>query len=105
MKRSLALVMIVVMILAATSVAYAASSRRGKKVFARVCEACHVKGSDAGLIKPSEKTRSQWQRYIDKNRHKADTQVLDSMSSKDKENLLKFLHDYAADADVAETCG
>jgi len=105
MKRFISLVMIVAMVFALTSVAYAASSRRGKKVFSKVCESCHVRGSEAGKLKPSKKTMAQWKRFVQKNRHKADKKVLDDMSKKDKKNLIKFLEEYALDADIAETCG
>jgi cytochrome c2 len=105
MKRFISLFMIIAMVFALTSIAYAASSRRGKKVFSKVCEACHVKGSEAGRLKPSKKTMSQWKRFVEKNRHKADKNVLENMSEKDRKNLLKFLQDYALDAEQIETCG
>ena len=105
MKRFISLTMIIIMVFALTSVSYAASARRGKKVFAKVCEACHVKGSDAGKIKPSKKTMAQWKRFVDNNKHSADERVLEEMSEKDRKNLLKFLQDYALDADTIETCG
>ncbi|SHJ42864.1 Cytochrome c553 [Malonomonas rubra DSM 5091] len=105
MKRFIVLLIIFSMVLALTSVAYAASSRRGKKVFAKVCETCHIKGSDAGKLKPSKKTMSQWKRFVEKNKHDADPNVLKNLSSKDRKNLLKFLQEYALDADTIETCG
>lgn len=105
MKRIISLLMILAMVLAVTSLSYAASSRRGKKVFTKVCGACHIKGSDAGTLKPSKKTMAQWKRFVDKNDHDTDKHVLDDMAAKDKKNLLKFLQEYALDADTIETCG
>jgi len=105
MKRFISLMMIIAMVFALTSVAYAASARRGKRVFAKVCESCHVRGSDAGRLKPSKKTMAQWKRFVTKNKHNADKRVLDEMSEKDRKNLIKFLQDYALDADTIETCG
>lgn len=105
MKRMISLLLIFAMVLAVTSVAYAASARQGKKVFAKVCEACHVRGGDSGKIKPSSKTMAQWKRFIEKNKHDVDKKVLDDMSEKDRKNLLKFLQDYALDAETIETCG
>lgn len=105
MKRSMSLMIIVTLILAVASVSYAASSRRGKKVFAKVCKECHVKGSEAGKLKPSEKTMSQWRRFIKKNKHTGGAEIIDNLSKKDRRNLQKFLLEYALDADVAETCG
>ena len=105
MKRVLSLLMIIAMVFALTSVAYAASARRGKKVFSKVCGSCHVKGSDADRLKPSKKTMAQWKRFVEKNKHSADEKVLDEMSKKDRKNLIKFLQDYALDADTIETCG
>ena len=105
MKRSIVLLIVIAMVLALTSASYAASSRKGKKVFAKVCGSCHSRSGDAKKIKPSKKTMGQWKRFITKNKHKADPDVLNNMADKDKKNLQKFLLDYALDADVAETCG
>jgi len=105
MKRFISLLMIIAMVFALTSVAYAASSRRGKKVFAKVCETCHVRGTEAGRLKPSKKTMAQWKRFVEKNGHDADQSILEKMSKKDRKNLLKFLQEYALDAEVIETCG
>jgi cytochrome c553 len=104
MKRCISLLIIFAMVFVLASASYAASSRRGKKVFKKTCETCHVRGSDAGKIKPSSKTMSQWKRFIEKNRHD-DKSILEDMSKKDKKNLIKFLQDYALDADTIETCG
>ena len=105
MKRFISLFMVIAMVFALTSVSYAASSRRGKKVFNKVCKSCHVRGSEAGKLKPSKKTMSQWKRFVNKNKHSADEKVLEDMADKDRKNLMKFLQDYALDADTAETCG
>jgi len=105
MKRFISLLMIIAMVFALTSVSYAASARRGKKVFEKICESCHVRGSEAGRLKPSKKTMSQWKRFVKKNKHKADERVLEDMSKKDRRNLIKFLQDYALDAATIETCG
>ena len=105
MKRIISLLMIVAMVFAVASVSYAASARRGKRVFSKVCKECHVRGSDAGKLKPSKKTMAQWKRFIKRNNHKGGAETLDSMSDKDKRNLQKFLLDYALDADTIETCG
>lgn len=105
MIRSMSLFIIITLVLAVASVSYAASARRGKKVFSRVCQKCHVKGSEAGKLKPSEKTMGQWRRFIKKNKHTGGAEVIDNLSKKDRRNLQKFLLEYALDADVAETCG
>lgn len=105
MKRIISLLLISAMVFALTSVSYAASARRGKKVFAKVCGACHIKGSEAGKLKPSEKTMAQWKRFVGKNQHDADKRVLNDLSDKDRDNLLKFLLEYAVDSETIETCG
>ncbi len=105
MKRIISLLLISALFFAVTSVAYAASARAGKTVFAKVCNACHIQGSEAGKLKPSKKTKAQWKLFVESNKHEADKHVLDDLSDKDKANLLKFLQEYAADAEQAETCG
>jgi len=105
MKRIISLLLISAMVLAVTSVSYAASARRGKKVFSKVCGACHIKGSEAGRLKPSKKTMAQWKSFVKRNKHDADKNVLDNLSDKDRANLLKFLTEYALDAEQIETCG
>lgn len=105
MKRSMSLLIIIALVLAVASVSYAASARRGKKVFAKVCQECHIKGSEAGKLKPSDKTMGQWRRFLDNNKHTGGAEILDNLSKKDRRNLQKFLLEYALDADTVETCG
>lgn len=105
MKRIISLLLISAMVLAITSISYAASARRGKRVFNKVCGACHIRGSEAGRLKPSKKTMAQWKRFVKKNKHDADKHVLDDLSDRDRANLLKFLMEYALDAETVETCG
>ena len=48
---------------------------------------------------------ARWKVFIDANKHKANPDIIDGMSPKDRDNLIKFLQDFAADADGVETCG
>lgn len=100
MKLSMSFVLIVTMVLGLCVTANAGQPRRGKKVFNRVCGACHVEGSKGGLMKPSKKTMAEWKAFIKQNEHRCDKKVLAEMSAEDKENLISFLHDYALDSEV-----
>lgn len=105
MKRSICLLMVIALTLVFSSTTYAASSRRGKKVFNMACKSCHSRGGEAGKVSPSDKTMRGWERFIDKNRHNAAPKVIKKLSKKDLNNLRKFLLEYAIDADTTETCG
>ena len=100
MKLNLSIVLIITMVLGLCVTANAENPRRGKKVFNRVCGACHVEGSQGGLMKPSKKTIAEWKDFIKKNEHRCDKNVLANMSAEDKNNLFSFLHDYALDSEI-----
>lgn len=105
MKRPMILALIILMVMAMTCTAYAASSRRGKRVFAKTCKNCHSRGGEGGLLRPSDKTMAQWKRFIQKDQHENKPEVWKELSEKQIKNLEKFLKDYALDADRPETCG
>jgi cytochrome c553 len=105
MKNFVSLVMISLLVLSLAATSYAASSRKGKKIYNSLCRTCHSSEGESDKIAPSDKTMSQWQRFVEKNQHKANPEIIEKMSPKDQKNLIKFLQDYAADAETAETCG
>lgn len=105
MKKMLTLLFIGSLIFCLCGSALAANTRKGKKIYNKVCRSCHIRNADGGRIAPSNKTMARWKVFIDANKHKAHPDIIDGMSPKDRDNLIKFLQDFAADADAVETCG
>lgn len=105
MKKMLTLLLVASLVISLCGTAFAANSRKGKKTYNKLCRSCHISGAHGGRVAPSNKTMSQWERFMDKNKHEADLDIINDMSNKDRDNLLRFLQDFAADADAIETCG
>lgn len=99
MKKQILLLLLVTAVLTQAVSAAKPNPRAGKKICEKVCRACHVKGSQAGELKPSSKTMQEWQDAIEKNKHRCDPQVLTSLTPEDKEALIAFLKNYASDCD------
>ena len=105
MKTLPVLLLIGLLVTCLGSSAVAANTRKGKKTWNKLCRSCHIRDGEGGRLSPSVKTISQWKRFIDKNHHKAYPDILGEMSQQERDNLLRFLQDYASDADGVQTCG
>jgi cytochrome c5 len=99
MKKQLFLLLLVIAVLVQVASAAKVSPRVGKKLFDRVCRACHVEGTQAGELKPSSKTMAEWKQLIEKNKHRCDPKVLHTLTEEDREALIVFLQKYASDYD------
>jgi cytochrome c553 len=105
MKKILTLLIISILVFSICGSAIAANTRKGKKTYNKVCRSCHVSGAHGGRVAPSNKTMTQWQEFIEQNQHQADLEIINGISQKDRDNLLKFLKDFAKDAKAVQTCG
>jgi hypothetical protein len=50
-------------------------------------------------------TQAQWDRFFDKDKHKAKPDAFKKFSDQDVKDIQQFLFDHAADSDQPETCG
>jgi len=99
MKKNLILLLLLLAVLAQAASAAKANPRVGKKLFDKVCRACHVEGTKAGELNPSSKTMAEWHQLIVKNKHRCDPKVLPSLTQDDRDALVMFLKRYASDYD------
>ncbi len=108
MKNVAKLIAITAIVATAATVAFAAEGgnpRKGKYLYKKNCKVCHVEGAEGGKLTPMSKTQSQWERFFDKDQHKANADAWKSYSAGDLKDVHQYLFDHAADSDQPETCG
>jgi cytochrome c5 len=103
MKKLIALSLCLLVLMASTIVAAAASGnpKKGKHLYKNSCRSCHNEGSSK--LTPMSKTQSQWERFFDKNQH--EPEGLKGLSERDLQDIRQYLLNHAADSDQPETCG
>jgi len=79
--------------------------KKGKYLYKKECKTCHVEGAEGGKLTPLNKTQAQWDRFFEKDKHKAKPEALKKFSDQDLKDIQQFLFDHAADSDQPETCG
>ena len=105
MKRlSVFITLMVAFSLAAPS-AHAANWRKGKALFKDNCLSCHEDGSEGKKLSPGDKTKAQWNRFFDRDKHEAKPEVFKKLSEKDLDNLKSYLEKYSLDSAKPGTCG
>jgi cytochrome c5 len=94
-------------IFAATAVlaAQGGNPKKGKYLYKKECRVCHDDGGEGGKLTPMTKTQAQWNRFFDKDKHKAKPEALKKFSDQDLKDIQQYLFDHAADSDQPETCG
>lgn len=66
MKKLIALTVISLLVCALSATCYAANSRKGKKIYNKICRSCHIRGGEGSRMAPSDKTIEQWQHFVEK---------------------------------------
>jgi hypothetical protein len=56
-------------------------------------------------LTPMSKTMGQWDRFFERNKHKAKPEVFSDLSDKALKDIQQFLYDLASDSDQPATCG
>ncbi|WP_394129534.1 c-type cytochrome [Shewanella maritima] len=79
--------------------------KKGKHLYKKQCKVCHSVNSEGPELTPMAKTMRQWDRFFDKNKHKAKPEVFEALSEKDLKDIQQFLYDHAADSEQPATCG
>jgi cytochrome c5 len=108
MKSSAKLIACLALVAFAATSALAAQGgnpKKGKYLFKKECKSCHVDGAEGKKLTPLSKTQAQWDRFFDKDKHKAKPEVFKKFSDQDLKDMQQFLFDHAADSDQPETCG
>jgi mono/diheme cytochrome c family protein len=79
--------------------------KKGKYLYKKSCKSCHVDGEEGGVLTPLSKTMRQWDRFFEKDGHKAKADAWKQFSEQDIKDIQQFLFDHAVDSDQPETCG
>ncbi|BDY06167.1 cytochrome c [Ferrimonas sp. YFM] len=79
--------------------------KKGKHLYKKHCKACHSQNSEAMELTPMSKTMAQWDRFFQRNKHKAKPEVFQGLSDQALKDIQQFLYDHAADSDQPATCG
>lgn len=103
--KILALLMAGVMVANLALAASGGNPKKGKYLYKKSCKACHGDGTEGKKLTPLSKTQAQWDRFFEKDKHKAKPEALKSFSEQDLKDIQQFLFDHAADSDQPETCG
>jgi len=105
MKRLLLLTIIMTMALSMGTLVYAASAIKGKSIYKKVCQSCHIQGGEANILVPSDKKKEEWQAFFDADQHSARPEVWIDLTRKKRKDLLLFFLNYAIDSEQPDECG
>ncbi len=108
MKRLGKAVAIVSLLTLTATAAVAASGgnpRKGKFLYQKNCKVCHVEGGSAVNLSANSRTQGQWDRFFDRDGHKANADAWKGLSAQDLKDIQQYLFNHAADSDQPETCG
>lgn len=108
MKKASGLIIFLLMFTLAAGSAFAAQGgnpKKGKYLFKKTCKDCHSEGAEGGELTPMSKTQAQWDRFFDRDGHKAKPEAWKGLSDKDQKDIQQFLFDHAADSPQPQTCG
>ncbi|TKB55488.1 c-type cytochrome [Ferrimonas aestuarii] len=79
--------------------------KKGKHLYKKHCKACHSQSAQGGELTPMSKTMAQWDRFFQRNKHKAKPEVFQGLADKALLDIQQFLYNHAADSDQPATCG
>jgi len=108
MKHTGKLLTLIVLLVFAATIAVAAeggNAKKGKYLYKKTCKTCHGDGTEGKKLTPLSKTQAQWDRFFQKDKHKAKPDAIKGLSEQDLKDIQQFLFDHAADSDQPETCG
>ncbi|GGY93542.1 MAG: hypothetical protein PWP74_1762 [Shewanella sp.] len=104
-KIQLGVLLLATVLAAGATAADGGNPKKGKHLYKKECKVCHSKSDAAGELTPMSKTMAQWDRFFDKDKHKAKPEVFQKLSEQDLKDIQQFLYDHAADSAQPQTCG
>jgi len=107
-KRSVTLIMALMLMLAGLGVAFAmeadGNSRKGKYLFRKSCRSCHAEGQKAKDLSPVDMTQAQWKKAF------ADYKKLPcygdwkKVKEKDVKDIYSYMYNHAKDSPSPAKC-
>ena len=105
MKRLLLLLIIPLLAASFATPACAASAIKGKKLFKKICQGCHIQGGESRVIGPADKKKAEWEAFFNEDQHSAMPEVWENLTRKKRKDLLRFFLNYAIDSEQPDECG
>ena len=103
MKRSTTIFTVLILALAAVSLAFAeGNARKGKYLYRQKCRTCH--GASASDLSPNSKTQADWKKVFAKWEGVKCAKEWKGLSAEERGDIFAYLHDYAKDSPSPAKC-
>jgi len=103
MKRNTSILVALVLVFAAVSLAFAeGNARKGKYLYRQKCRTCH--GVSASDLSPNSKTQADWKKTFAKWEGIKCAKDWKGVSAEDRTDIFTYLHDYAKDSPSPAKC-
>ena len=81
-----------------------ANPRKGKYLWKKNCQTCHIEGEEGGKLSPSTKTQQQWNSFFEGDHTGQAKERCMKYSENDLHDIQHYMYDHALDSDQPETC-
>lgn len=105
MKQIIAFFIIAVLAAPLATNTHAASAIKGKDLYKKICQTCHIQGGEAEVMGPADKKREEWKVFFNEGTHSARPEVWEKLTRKKRKDLLLFFLNYAIDSEEPAECG
>jgi hypothetical protein len=105
MKSLLLMITILSLTTAVSTTAYAASAIKGKVLYKKICQTCHIQAGEASVMGPADKKQEEWKTFFKEDQHSAKPEVWEKISKKKQKDLLLFFLNYSIDSEAPDECG
>jgi len=104
MKRTTGILVALILVIAAASLAYAAegNARKGKYLYRQKCRSCH--GVSASDLSPSSKTQADWKKMFAKPEALKCYKEWKGVTPEERTDIFSYLHDFAKDSPSPAKC-
>jgi cytochrome c5 len=107
-KRSVTLIMALMLMLAGLGVAFAmepdGNSRKGKYLFRKSCRSCHAEGKAAKDMSPIDLTQAQWKKLFSDYKKIPCVDKWKNVSEKSVKDIYSYMYNHAKDSPSPAKC-
>lgn len=105
MKKVVAAVLSVSLVMLCASSLCAASWRDGKKIYRDVCTNCHSSRGDAPRLQLNERSKAEWSKFFTQKPATVHQEAWKALSEDELKSLEKYFQKYAKDDKQVLGCG
>lgn len=84
---------------------FAASAIKGKMLYKKICQSCHVQDGEGGIMGPADRKREEWKTFFYDDQHSIHPEAWKDLTLKKRKDLLLFFMNYAIDSEPPDECG